>query len=334
MTFPLSSVNDRSFDPGWTGEVFVCDIDRTYLYTRFSSLGGLAQIPFEFAVDKRSIEGMAPLLREIRRGPGPHSRQTPLYFISASPAQLRSVIQRKMLLDGLEFDGTVFKDWLGVLASLRLRRFKEQLGFKLTALLLQRRELPPGAREVLIGDDLESDALTFTLFADAVSRRIDDRTLLRILLRHGVAFDDARAIGQLVSGIPRCDAVRRAYIRMERSSYDAFLDYWPHVAICTGAFQIALGLWQGASISDEGVARVVAGLREEGHTPAALGERLAQACRQGLVDRTRAVELAARLSERGLVADGGPLPEVAPEWAARARVDPGEPWTPRHLRGS
>jgi hypothetical protein len=158
--------------------------------------------------------------------------------------------------------------------------------------------------------------------------------LLRILLRHGVAFDDARAIGQLVSGIPRCDAVRRAYIRMERSSHDAFLDYWPHVAICTGAFQIALGLWQGGSISDEGVARVASGLREEGHTPAALGERLARACRQGLVERGRAVELAARLSGRGLIADGGRLPEVAPEWAARARVDPNEPWTPRRLRGS
>jgi hypothetical protein len=330
MACPLSSVYERSFDPGWTGEVFVCDIDRTYLYTRFSSLQGLAQIPFEFAVDKRSIEGMTPLLREIRRGPGPHSRQTPLYFISASPAQLRPVIQRKMLLDGLEFDGTVFKDWLGVLASLRLRRFREQLGFKLTALLSHRRELPPGAREVLIGDDLEADALTFALFADAVSRRIDDRTLIRVLLRHGVAFDDARAISQLVASMPRCDAVKRAYIRLERSSPDAFVDYWPHVAICSGAFQMAISLWHEGSISSAGVARVASGLREEGHSAAALGERLAQACWRGLVERDRAAELGAGLADRGLIALGTELPAVAPEWAG-ARGTPGEPWTPRRL---
>ena len=141
MPFPIDRVNERSFDPAWSGEVFICDIDRTYLYTRFSSLKGLASIPFEFAIDKQDIEGMTPLLREIRRGPERRSRNTPLYFVSASPAQLRPVIQRKMLLDGLEFDGTIFKDWLGCVTSLRLRRLKEQLGYKLTALLLQRSEL-------------------------------------------------------------------------------------------------------------------------------------------------------------------------------------------------
>ena len=332
MTFPINSINERAFEPDWAGEVFVCDIDRTYLYTRFSSFRGLVQIPFEFAVDKRSIEGMAPLLREIRRGPGSHSRQTPLYFISASPAQLRSVIQRKMTLDGLEFDGTVFKDWLGVLASLRLSRFREQLGFKLTALLLHRRELPPGAREVLIGDDLESDALTFALFADAVSGRIDLGTLFQVLRRHGVAVADARAICELSASQPRCDAVRRAYIRVERGTPEAFLDLWPHVAVCSGALQMALSLWQDGSVSEEGVARVASGLRQEGHPVEALGERVARACHQGLVDRDRVRDLVARLEDRGLVAVGPELPDVAPEWAARAgRAASGDPWTPRNL---
>lgn len=328
MTFPLSSVNERSFAPGWSGEVFVCDIDRTYLYTRFSSLQGLAQIPFEFAIDKRDIEGMAPLLREIRRGPGRESRHTPLYFISASPAQLRPVIQRKMLLDGLEFDGTVFKDWLGVLASLRLRRLKEQLGFKLTALLLHRAELPVGAYEVLIGDDLESDALTFALFADAVARRITDDRLQQVLLRHGVGVEDARAICELRSALPAADAVKRAYIRMERhASPDAFREYWPHVAICLGAFQMALCLWQEGSISPEGVERVAADLLGHGHAPADLGSRLVDACRRGLLHRDSGEALRERLGPSTL-APGEPMPDVAPEWAA----PPGDgPWTPARL---
>ena len=38
MAFPVDKQNERCFEPAWCGEVFVCDIDRTYLATRFSSL--------------------------------------------------------------------------------------------------------------------------------------------------------------------------------------------------------------------------------------------------------------------------------------------------------
>jgi len=328
MAFPISSVNERVFEPDWSGEVFVCDIDRTYLHTRFSTLQGLAQIPFEFAVDKKEIEGMVPLLLEVRRGPGARSRQTPLYFISASPSQLRPVIQRKMLLDGLEFDGTVFKDWLGVLASLRLKRLKEQVGFKLTALLLHRKELPRGARQILIGDDLESDALTFALFADAMAGRLDQEQLLAILLQQGVADDDARGICRLVAELPRTEAVKRAYIRMERhGSAEALIDFWPHVALCRGAFQMALGLWQAGSISESGVLRVAADLRAQGHPAQEVAIRLAESCRRGLVERERCAELQSRLMDHGLLDAIEELPGIEPEWESTSV--PGKPWTPR-----
>jgi hypothetical protein len=333
MPFPLSSVNERTYEPGWRGEVFICDIDRTYLYTRFSSLKGLSQIPFEFAIDKQGIEGMAPLLREVRRGPGRESRQTPLYFISASPSQLRGVIQRKMLLDGLEFDGTVFKDWVGVVASLRLRRLKEQLGFKLTALLHNRRELPEGAEEVLIGDDLEADALTFTLFADALARRIDERQLMRILLAQGVAYDDAQDICRRALELPGGGgAVKRAYIRLERhDEAEAFLDYAPGVLACRGAFQMAVSLWQDGSISVEAVERVAADLRERGRTAEELASRLADCCRRGLCPTGVGVELLARLEHRALLAPRQ-LPQIDPAWAQQAEQRTAQtPWTPRRL---
>ena len=326
MTFPISSVNNRTFDPDWAGEVFVCDIDRTYLHTRFSTMQGLASIPFEFAVDKKEIEGMVPLLLEVRRGPERSSRQTPLYFISASPAQLRQVIQRKMLLDGLEFDGTVFKDWLGVLASLRLKRFKEQLGFKLTALLLHRQELPRGSRQVLIGDDLESDALTF-----AIAGRLEPLRLESILLHHGVDPGDARSIKELVARLEPSDtAVKRAYIRMERNdSAEPFAGFWPHVVLCRGAFQIALCLWQEGSIGQSGVVRVAADLKARGHAPLDLAERLQDACRRGLVPREAGLELQAALAGQGLV-EPWELPQRDPVWD----LPPGAAWTPRsHLEG-
>ena len=78
MSFPIDKVVYRALDPSFSGHVVVADIDRTYLATRFSSLRGIVRIPFEEAIDKQDIAGMARLFREIRRGPGARSRETPI----------------------------------------------------------------------------------------------------------------------------------------------------------------------------------------------------------------------------------------------------------------
>ncbi len=325
MSFPFSRMNDRHFAPDWSGEVFTCDIDRTYLATRFSSLKGLARIPVEFAIDKRDIEGMVALLKETRRGPGRQSRSTPLYFISASPSQLRGVIQRKMLLDGLEYDGTTFKDWGKVIRSLRLRRLKEQVGYKLSALLAGRADLPVGAKEVLIGDDLESDALTFSLYADLLARRIPDSESWRLLVRHGVAPDDATEIRASLASIPPVDAVRRILIRLEKSlEAEAMLEFAPHLAACWGAFQMAACLWDQGSIALEGVRRVAQDMVERGTAPHELGHRLQDCARRGLISSGHAVELRDSLAEAGLVLIDLALPEMDPRWSSSSRAT----WTP------
>jgi len=334
MGFPLDRRNDRLLPADWRGEVFVCDIDRTYLATRFSSLRGLASIPFEFAIDKQDIAGMVVLLKEVRRGPGQESRSSPLYFISASPAQLRHVIQRKMLLDGLEFDGITFKDWVGVLSELRLKRLREQLGFKLTALLAGRRELPPGAEEILIGDDLENDALAFTLYADLLAGRIPERKLEAILTGHGVGYEDAVAIREAAVALgPGTGRVKRAFIRMERHGRpEAFLDAFPGLVGCHGAFQMAIALWQLGSISKSGVLRVARDLYDRRWTVETLGDRLRDCCRRGLLDREHAEGLRQALSVERLIPEGLELPEVDHVWAVAGNREPGRPWTPlRHL---
>ena len=332
MAFPIDKRNEREFDPGWAGEVFVCDIDRTYLYTRFSSMSGISRIPFEFAVDKQDIAGMSKLLREVRRGPERISRNTPLYFVSASPAQLRRVIQRKMLLDGLEFDGTIFKDWLGVLSGLRPRRFKEQLGFKVTALLLLRQDLPAGAREVLIGDDLETDALAFALYADILAGRLSGEHLLKILLRHGVAQDDAQGILALAREVNGGE-VKRIYLRLERhvESPETFIDYWPRVVICLGAFQMALSLWSEGSISEDGVARVAADLVARGQESSELDQRLHDCCRRSILSQDQGAAIRGALAGPGLISPQGDLPRPDPLWQEASQRDPGDPWTPKKI---
>ncbi len=333
MTYPIHRASYRTLDPHWEGEVFVADIDRTYLATHFSSMRGLAKIPFERAADKEDIAGMARLFREVRRGPTEDRRDTPLYFVSASPSQLRPVIERKMALDGIGFDGTTFKNWGGVVRRLRLRRFREQIGFKLTALLAGRAELPSGAIENLVGDDLETDPVTFALYADMLARRIPASDLARILQLNGVMEGDARSIVRSLRELPRTRGVRRAYIRMERhADPDVFKPFGPGIVGCRGAFQMAAVLGHEGSISAQGVVRVAEDLIQRGLPPKELIDRLRDLCRRALLspDETRA--LATRMQGEGLVPPLGDPGRPDPSWVAVWRRGPERLWTPpRHV---
>ena len=330
MTFPIDRVNERTFPADFSGDVFTCDIDRTYLETRFSSLKGLARIPFEFAVDKKDIDGMAMLLREVRRGPGVVSRHTPLYFVSASPARLRPVIQRKMLLDGLEYDGTTFKDWKGVLLSGRFRRFKEQIGYKLTALLTARIELPRNAEEILIGDDLESDPVTFALYADSLANRIGLEQLPNVLAELGVSTADARSICELRQAVKPTGGVRRVFVRCERNTPENLHSYAPNIAACSGAIQIALGLLELGSISITGICRVIRVLIQSGMQRNTLSERIQDGVKRAVISPKLATDVVELLVGSNLA---DPITIVAPDPRWQGCSDDGvTPWTPI-LRG-
>jgi len=332
VSFPINRVSYREFAPDWSGEVFSCDIDRTYLATRFSSLKGMARIPFELAIDKQDIAGMAALLKEVRRGPGRESRHTPLYFLSASPPQLRSVIERKMLLDGLEYDGTTFKDWLGVVRSRRLKRFREQIGFKITALLRARLDLPWGARDVLIGDDLESDGLAYSLYADILARRLNPEHVEPMLRRLGVAEDDAKDIVTLSERVKQAAPVRGICIRLERHEASEFLDFAPHLVAARGAFQMVVGLYARGCVSLDGVVRVARDLVHRGMSRDGLLEHLLDAIRRCIAAADEVEKVRSVLVNSGLAADQPFDAEADSEWARAADCDPSEPWVPARFR--
>ncbi len=334
VSIPLDRRDERSYPPEAQGPVVVCDVDRTYLATRFSSLRGLARIPLEFAVDKEVIRGMPALLRELRRGPLARSRHTPLYFVSASPPQLRPVLERRMLLDGVESDGTTFKDWGAALRSLRPGQIVDQLGFKLAALLEGRRCLPQGLSEILIGDDLESDPLAYLLYADAVAGRISPAELGLVLRARKVAPPDVEEILRRLRQLPRCEAVDRVYLRVERGGTpELYLDHWPRLVPCSDAFQMGAALLQDARISRPGLVRVAAQQRDAGASEAVLLRRLQDAARRSLLRPAHAAEVAQDLCDAGLLSHLPALPPPDRAWAARLERDPSLPWTPRRLRG-
>jgi hypothetical protein len=225
--------------------VYVWDVDKTYLSTRFSSLGGLVRIPIEFAVDKVSIPGMPEVLRGLRRGPGPGYACAPIFFVSASPPQLKHALENKMLIDGVEHDGLTFKDWAATIRAGRPGRLKEQVGYKLCA-LLEGRARRPMAAEYLFGDDVEHDALAFSLYSRMISDELRAGAAETAMARAGVAPDDRCCVRELLDAVPvPRGEVKKAFIHLEKGRPPSeFESLGPIVVPCRGGFQLALALFE------------------------------------------------------------------------------------------
>ena len=240
--YPLCRENNRTFPESFDGFVCIWDIDKTYLESDIDSLRGLLKIPFEFAIDKRTVPGADNLLRLLRRPKGIR-RSNGLYFVSASPNQLRHTIERKMLLDAVEHDGITLKNWTAIVRKRTFAKLREQIGYKLSALLLGRKELAACHREILFGDDSEADALIYTVYADICAGRLRGSFLRSTLLQQGVAHEDAHYVDTLCAPLPERDCVERIFIHIEKEASVSNFDAWnPRLVACRDTFQMALML--------------------------------------------------------------------------------------------
>jgi phosphatidate phosphatase APP1 len=156
--------------------VFRWDLDKTYLRTDFDSFRDLVKSAFEKAIDKQAVPGAPALLRALKQAGGARHR---VCIISGSPEQMRTVLTAKLELDGVEFDEFILKDNLRNLIRGRFRALRAQVPYKLPALLASRVALvgdgADQADETLFGDDAESDALIYSLYADLTAGRLARR---------------------------------------------------------------------------------------------------------------------------------------------------------------
>jgi hypothetical protein len=275
--FAVATSSDRRLPADYCGDVLVWDIDKTYLNTRFSTLRGLIGIPFEFAVDKEALPGTVALLQGLRHGPGAETRLTPLYFVSASPPQLRPVLMRKMVLDGVEFDGLTFKDYLPLIGRGRWRELIGQLGYKLAALLQLRLALPAGCRLLLFGDNAEHDDAIFVLFAE-VCRELRGPELERRLRQLGASAANARALVALADPLPRADCVERCYLHLVRPRPLAtYAGHEPLLLATRDALEQALHLAHHGRLRADDVHRVAAEMIARGASRSHLRQRVDEA---------------------------------------------------------
>lgn len=259
----LNQTNSRVLPPDYAGPVLICDIDKTYLSTRFSSIRGLMGIPFEFALDKEPIDGVVATLRAWRRGPTSDFGVTPLYFISGSPKQLRPVIEKRMLLDGIEYDGITFKDQLGLLLRGKPKGIVEQIGYKLTSLLLYASKFPVGCEWYFFGDDVERDAEVFRLFG-RVCGGLKGSALSSELERLGVANRDITNIIKLSSELAYTrDPVRSIFIHLATGKEPQTPED-PRVYLTRSYLQTAMVLARDGLVRAETVGTVARELRLRG----------------------------------------------------------------------
>src|SRR3984957_1613852 len=118
-------------------DVYVWDIDKTYLDTKFETFRGLIKTAFEKAFQKVNVPGTATLIRAMSTStPESGARKNlPIYFISASPPQMENKIYQKMLLDRLNPCGVFYKDNLKNFRPRKFKRLKQHVGFKIQSLL-------------------------------------------------------------------------------------------------------------------------------------------------------------------------------------------------------
>ena len=191
------------------------DLDKTYLETDFDSAWALVKTFFQRPADKENVPGSDVLIRALRRD---SVGSAGIFFLSGSPKQMRRVLQEKLRLDGVYCEQIELKDNLRNILRGRFRAIKEQIGFKLPALLSARVRVSTETTETLFGDDAERDAFVYSLYADLVAGKIGPHTLEQILDLAKI-FPDSRAlIYDALDGIETTQCVQRIFIHLNRLS--------------------------------------------------------------------------------------------------------------------
>src|SRR4030095_9671573 len=115
----------------------------------------------------------------VRVGPIPPD-DVPLTYLSGSPSFFKMVLDEKIRLDQILQDGVVLKPFKDIIVAkvtdvdltTIVPALEEQVGYKLTALLKLRLDVPPDTQEILMGDDSEADAVAYALYQRFTSKQL------------------------------------------------------------------------------------------------------------------------------------------------------------------
>lgn len=222
-------------------QVFVWDLDKTYLDTHFESFRGIIRIIFEKAFQKRNVPGSAALVRALAKQFDP----LPIFFVSATPPQMHDKIKEKWRLDGISPFGFFSKDNLANLRPGRWGRLTKHVGFKIQALMELRLLMAEESKMICWGDDSESDAVIYSLFSDICAHRMTDREVRELLRAYSVIDDQIDLIIELRDQRENWDPVSRVYINLAvDTDPEYYRRYGRRLLAVENTFEIAVDLFQ------------------------------------------------------------------------------------------
>lgn len=286
------SSDSPPFSPRAERTVYRWDLDKTYLSTDFDSLKGLFRAALEKAEDKVAFPGARVLLRELCA-----TNPRGLYILSGSPQQMRRVIEEKLALDGIKWDGLVLKPSLNRLLRGRFRFLRDQVSYKLGALLSSRIALREPCDEIMFGDDAEADAFVYSLYCDLCAGRVELDLLAEVLVLARAYEDDASELLELARAVPKREIGRRIFIHLERlEPSTVFAHFGRRVCAFHNYFQPAVVLLEDGLVDADAVMRVGLELvRAHAFSPEALGASYADLARRKLLSEPTAVALRAAM---------------------------------------
>jgi phosphoglycolate phosphatase-like HAD superfamily hydrolase len=259
------------------------DLDKTYLRTDFDTLPDLVRTAFERPDQKRAVPGATALLAALGQ------TGARIHILSGSPRQMRRRLEDKLRLDRVRWDELTLKPNLSNVLRLRLRALRDQLGYKLPALLSARVRDQAGASgsgpsEVLVGDDAEADAFVYSLYAD-ICEGLVEAPELRKILKAGQVYADQReaCLGSFEQVRRGPSSVERILIHLDRqsppSNFDAFR---PRVVPFYNYLQAAFVLAEDGRLEGNAVLDVASVMMvRHGFDPEALGRSYLDLLRRG-----------------------------------------------------
>jgi hypothetical protein len=173
---------------------------------------------------------------------------------------MRRRLEDKLRLDGIQWDSFTLKPNLQNMLRLRFRALKDQLGYKLPALLAARTaegKAAEGTKETLFGDDAEADAFVYSLYADILAGRIGEELVHTIGERGRVYEDVLENVLRDVRQVKPGNVVERILIHLEQQTAPRdFHVYGKRVVPFYNYLQAAFVVHEDARLGGDGVLRV------------------------------------------------------------------------------
>jgi len=322
-------------------EVYVWDLDKTYLDTSIESVTQLLVTVMERAFAKKNVPGTRNLISALGLAYEKLHGQMrfPIYFITASPPQMEERISEKFAFDEIQPYGCFYKDNLRNLSPGRFWRLRRQIGYKVQALLQLRLRLSEKVRQICWGDDSESDAIIYNLYSDICARRIGAQDLRGILKVLGVPSEQIDTIMLLQSRVPENDPLEKVYINLAiDTDPDYYLKFGRRTLPTYNTFQVALDLFQDSRLDLEGLLVVAKDMVENyGFTPDELVRSFDELVRRHILGVTAAEKVMVFLKEKRLfyrdfVTTTQPLKETRVETGRVYELEGHfEPWIPSRI---